>query len=142
LLICQFRSRLMAALPVVNPLLVRQSAPATIWTMMFRVVPVSCPQILLLISPSRVLTTYFFKNIPADIIFQFVLSGRSSISLTTCHSPYDSYLSLLDANGNYLVSSDDDGSTIAGCSSYSSLITGTFAAVSSRFVHFAVALKS
>lgn len=61
-----------------------------------------------------------------DVWYRFTLSNAADVSISLCNSNFDTYLHLLDVNGN-LVASDDDG----GCGNrtsmlYQSLGTGTY----------------
>ena len=50
----------------------------------------------------------------ADIFYSFTVNSTTTIDISTCGTAWDTYLWLLDANGNEIVRNDDNGTTCAG----------------------------
>lgn len=67
-----------------------------------------------------------------DIYYQFTLANATTVSASTCGSPIDTYMYILDANGNILASDDDNGPLCSGlqASIQKQLSAGTYYVVS------------
>jgi subtilisin family serine protease len=60
-------------------------------------------------------TNQFNGQSSADIFFRFTTSScADSVRISTCGSAMDTYLTLLDANGNLIVDNDDNGPLCSG----------------------------
>jgi hypothetical protein len=44
-----------------------------------------------------------------DIYYKFTLNTAAEVSISNCSSTFDTYLHVLDANGNLIISLDDNG---------------------------------
>ncbi|MCD2426063.1 pre-peptidase C-terminal domain-containing protein [Niabella pedocola] len=52
-----------------------------------------------------------------DVFYRFEVAGRTDLSISLCQAQLDTYLYLLDANGNVVASNDDNGPFCSGRSS-------------------------
>lgn len=52
-----------------------------------------------------------------DIFYRFTINSTTLINISHCSSGFDTYMHLLDANGNLIVSNDDNGPLCAGLQS-------------------------
>jgi len=74
-----------------------------------------------------------------DIYYKFILSGTAMVSLTHCGSALaDTYMHLLDVNGNQIAYNDDNGPLCAGLQSsiQQTLAAGTYYIVSEGYSNF------
>ncbi|HWJ25821.1 MAG TPA: DUF6443 domain-containing protein, partial [Flavisolibacter sp.] len=49
-----------------------------------------------------------------DIFYKFTVNGTTTINVSTCGSGWDTYLWILDANGNEVIRDDDNGAACSG----------------------------
>ena len=70
-----------------------------------------------------------------DIYYKFVLNTAAKVNLSHCASGFDTYMYLLDANGNTISSNDDNGPLCSGLKSSisTSLAPGTYFVVSEGY---------
>lgn len=70
-----------------------------------------------------------------DIYYKFVLNTAAKVNLSHCASGFDTYMYLLDANGNTISSNDDNGPLCSGVKSsiVTTLLAGTYYVVSEGY---------
>lgn len=70
-----------------------------------------------------------------DIYYLFTISTASKVNLSHCASGFDTYMHLLDVNGNTIASNDDNGPLCSGLTSSISvsLAAGTYFVVSEGY---------
>ncbi len=70
-----------------------------------------------------------------DIFYKFVLNTAAKVNLSHCASGFDTYMHLLDANGNTIASNDDNGPLCSGVKSsiVTTLLAGTSYVVSEGY---------